>query len=95
MKERTKGILCILSAAFCFALMGVFIQLAGDVPSMQKSFFRNVVALVCAGVILLRTRPAFHPTKKTAVLLLVRAACGTVGLLCNFYAIDHLVLADA
>ena len=25
----------------------------------------------------------------------MRAAGGTMGLLCNFYAIDHLVIADA
>ena len=95
MKSRSKGILCILSAALCFALMGTFIRLAGDVPSMQKSFFRNIVAALCAGVVLLRQKPEFHPTKQSVLCLLGRSVCGTVGLLCNFYAIDHLVLADA
>lgn len=95
MKSRTKGILCILSAAMCFALMGVFIRLAGDVPSMQKSFFRNSVAAICAGIVLLRQKPVFHMDGKKFGLLMMRAVCGTVGLLCNFYAVDHLVLADA
>ncbi len=95
MKSRVKGILCILCAAFCFALMGVFIQLAGDVPSLQKSFFRNLVAAICAGVVLLRKRPEFHMTRRKFGLLTARAVFGTIGLLCNFYAVDHLVLADA
>jgi drug/metabolite transporter (DMT)-like permease len=82
-------------AAFCFAMMGVFIQLAGDVPSMQKSFFRNIVAAICAGVVLLRQRPKFEMTGEKLGLLFARAICGTIGLLCNFYAVDHLVLADA
>lgn len=95
MKSRTKGILCILAAAMSFALMGVCIRLAGDVPSMQKSFFRNSVAAICAGFVLLKNKPEFHITGKTFGLLMARAVCGTVGLLCNFYAVDHLVLADA
>lgn len=28
-------------------------------------------------------------------MLLLRSAAGTVGVLCNYYAVDHLVLADA
>lgn len=95
MKSRTKGIACILMAALCFALMGTFVRLAGDVPSMQKSFFRNAVAFLCAGAVLLRQKPKFHLTKKSAACLLGRALCGTLGVLCNFYAVDHLVLADA
>ena len=52
MSSRNKGILCILSSAFFFALMSVFVRLSGDVPSMQKVFFRNLVAVVIAVVML-------------------------------------------
>ena len=52
MSSRNKGILCILSSAFFFALMSVFVRLSGDVPSMQKVFFRNLVAIVIAVVML-------------------------------------------
>lgn len=47
MSNRAKGTLCILMAALSFALMNTFVRLSGDVPSMQKAFFRNVVAAVC------------------------------------------------
>lgn len=36
---KHKGVLCIISSAFCFAFMGAFVRLAGDLPSVQKSFF--------------------------------------------------------
>lgn len=96
MNNRTRGIICIILAAFSFALMSVFIRLSGDIPSMQKAFFRNAVAVVFAFVILKKNHVPFHPAeKKNWVYLLARAAFGTVGLICNFYAVDHLNLSDA
>ena len=96
MSNRLKGTLCIIMSAFFFALMSVFIRLSGDVPSMQKAFFRNAVAVVVAFAILKKNHVAFHPPeKKHWVLLLARACFGTIGLLCNFCAVDHLNLSDA
>ena len=43
-KQEYRGIACLVLSAFCFALMSMFVHLAGDLPSMQKSFFRNLVA---------------------------------------------------
>ena len=96
MSNRAKGTLCIIGAALSFALMGTFVRLAGDVPSMQKAFFRNVVAAVCVFLIMLRNRESFLPPKPTHWLyLMARAVFGTIGLICNFYAVDHLNLSDA
>ena len=39
MNNRTKGIIAILLSAFGFALMNLFIPLAGDLPTIQKSFW--------------------------------------------------------
>lgn len=76
--------------------MNSFVRLAGDLPSVQKSFFRNAVAFVFALVILLKSKSSLLPAKKSNTgLLIVRAACGTIGILCNFYAVDNLVLSDA
>lgn len=95
MSDRTKGILCIIASAFCFALMSTFVRLAGDLPSVQKSFFRNFVALFVALFILLREGGGFRLTKGCLPLHLMRSVTGTIGILCNFYAVDHLVLANA
>lgn len=96
MQKKTKGILCIVASAFCFALMNMFVRLAGDLPAVQKSFFRNAVALAVAAVLLLRERTAIPKLSgRTLGWLLLRAGFGTLGILCNFYAVDKLVLADA
>lgn len=95
MKKQYKGILCIILSAFCFALMNMFVHLSGDLPSVQKSFFRNFVAAIFACAILVKDRVPFRCRKANFKYLLMRAAFGTIGILCNFYAVDQLVLADA
>lgn len=94
-KKRYKGIICIIMSAFCFALMSFFVRMAGDLPPIQKSFFRNFVAAIFAGIILMKNGVPFHCKKENLVYMLGRSICGTIGILCNFYAVDHLVLADA
>jgi drug/metabolite transporter (DMT)-like permease len=95
MKSKTRGIIYILFAAFGFSLMSTFVKLSGDLPSFQKAFFRNFVALIFTTVVILKEHQSFIPKKGSLPSLLGRAFFGSVGLLCNFYAIDHLVLADA
>ena len=96
MTNRTKGTLCILGSAFAFAVMNSMVRLAGDVPSMQKAFFRNFVAVIFAFMILKKNHISLRPAHRSDwKYLLARAAFGTAGLLCNFYAVDHLNLSDA
>lgn len=95
MNKRYRGIIYIILSAFCFAFMNMFVRMAGDLPSVQKSFFRNFVAAVFAFVILFKDRVPFKCKKENLIYLLLRAGFGTMGILCNFYAVDHLVLADA
>ena len=94
-KKRYKGIICIIMSAFCFALMSFFVRMAGDLPPIQKSFFRNFVAAIFAGIILMKNGVPLHCKKENLGYMLGRSICGTIGILCNFYAVDHLVLADA
>lgn len=82
-------------AAFGFSMMSVFVHLAGDMSSFQKAFFRNAGALVFVSAIMIKEHTSFIPKKGSLPALFGRAICGTIGLLCNFYAIDRLVLADA
>ena len=78
-----------------FACMNVSGASAGDLPSVEKSFFRNLVAAVFAAVILCKNRTVPKVDKKYWGPLILRCVCGTLGILCNFYAIDHLLVADA
>ena len=93
--DKRKGILFILLAAFFFSAMSVFVRLAGDVPTMQKAFFRNIVASVVAVIILLRSGKEISLPKKSLPTLLMRSIFGTIGILANFWAVDHLGIADA
>lgn len=95
MNKKYKGIICIVLSALCFAFMNLFVRMAGDLPSIQKSFFRNFVAAIFACIILLKDKSPFYCKRGNIIYLILRAVFGTVGILCNFYAIDHLVLADA
>lgn len=92
---KYKGIFYIILSAFCFAFMNAFVRLSGDLPSIQKCFFRNFVAVFFALGLLLKKHEGFHIEKGCFLPLLFRAIFGTLGIICNFYAIDHLVLSDA
>lgn len=94
-KSINKGIIYIIISAFCFATMNVFVKLSGDVNSIQKSFFRNLVAAIFALTLLLKSKENFNYPIKQIPLLLLRSLFGTLGVLCNFYAVDHLLVADA
>ena len=95
MKEKQQGILFIILAGFFFASMSFFVRLSGDLPTMEKAFFRNAVAVLVAAFMLARTKEGFHVQKGSWPDLLMRSFCGTVGLICNFYAVDHMNIADA
>lgn len=95
MNNKTKAILYILCAGFCFSWMNAFVRLSGDLPSVEKSFFRNLVAALAALVLLLRSEEGIHLRLENLPLFLLRSVCGTVGVLGNFYAVDHLVLSNA
>ncbi|MDO5155158.1 MAG: DMT family transporter [Eubacteriales bacterium] len=89
------GIIYIVASAFCFALMNLFIRLAGDVPSLQKCFFRNLFALFIAVAALVRSKTPFRIGKGNTKYLLIRSTAGGLGMMCNFYAIDHMNISDA
>lgn len=93
--RKYKGVILIIASAFCFAAMNVCVRLSGDLPSIQKSFFRNFIAFLIAFVTLLRHHEGFSGKKENLRYLVLRSVCGTIGILCNYYAVDHLVLADA
>ncbi|SFQ39677.1 Uncharacterized membrane protein [Lachnospiraceae bacterium XBB1006] len=94
-KKKYQGIFFIICAAFFFSLMTFFVRLAGDVPTFQKSFFRNIVAAVFAVSILARSEEKFKVLSTSWISLFLRAGFGTAALIANFYAVDHMNLADA
>ena len=90
-----KGIILIVMSAFFFAFMNMFVRLSGELPALQKSFFRNLIAFICAGAVLAKNKQPIKVPKNAWLPLLLRAGFGTVGIFCNFYALGILDLADA
>lgn len=95
MNKKQKAIFYIILSAFCFALMNCFVRLSGDLPTIQKSFFRNFIAMIAAGFILFKSGTGLSYKKRDIPLLILRSAMGTIGILGNFYAVDKLNLSDA
>ena len=95
LQGKNKGIVYIIMAAFCFAFMNLFVKLAGDLPAIQKSFFRNLVAVFFAFAVLKKEHIPFEGPKGTMKYLLGRSIMGTLGVFANFYAIGKLCIADA
>lgn len=75
--------------------MNAFVKLSGNLPTFEKAFFRNFVAFFAALILLLKDKNDFHFNKKNLLPLILRSSFGVFGIICNFYAIDHLVLSDA
>lgn len=95
LSNRAKGALCITGSALYFAGMSVFVRLAGELPTFEKAFFRNFVAAIFAIILICREKIPVRIEKNARLLVLLRCIFGTAGLVLNFYAIDHLALADA
>ncbi|RWZ55268.1 DMT family transporter [Halobacillus fulvus] len=95
MSNRNKGILLLLVSAFGFSMMAALVKLSGDLPTVQKTLFRNVVSAVIAFGFVVYHKERLFGKKENQVLLLSRSALGTIGMVLFFYAIDNLVLSDA
>lgn len=88
------GVFFIVLSAFFFSLMSVFVRYAGDLPTFQKALFRNSVAAVVSLILLLKSG-SMRIRKGSFIPLFFRSLAGTVGIVCNFYAIDHMPISDA
>ena len=95
MNNTTKGIVCIILAALGFSLMTFFVRLSGNVPTMEKAFFRNAFAAVVSFILLKREGEKFHVKRENRSDLFFRCLFGTSGLIANFYAVDKIGIADA
>ena len=77
--------------------MNMFVKLSGEeLPVFQKVFFRNAMAAIVAFIILIKNKAPFRPTVKGSLpFLVLRTLFGLTGVVCNYYALETLVLSDA
>lgn len=93
MDNRNKGIYLMIASSLFFALMATCVKLAGDMPTMQKVFFRNVVGFIYCGFAIIKSGEGFKGNNTK--FLLYRSVLGFLGIVLYFYAIGKLPLADA
>jgi drug/metabolite transporter (DMT)-like permease len=82
-------------SAFSFSIMALFVKLVGDkgVPVLEIVAARSLVSLVISYMGIRREGMALFGTRKA--LLAARGLTGFAALICVFYAITHLPLAEA
>ena len=69
--------------------------MSGDVPVVQKTFFRNFFAMLITSVTMIKNKHYIIPKKGERFGVIMRSAAGFVGMLGNFYALSVLRVADA
>ena len=95
MDNRKKGILCLVGATFFLAMMSAFVRMAGELPVMQKLLLRSMIMVVVSYAELKGSGVRCRLEKQYALPVILRGVLGTLAIACNFYAVDHMNLADA
>lgn len=95
LNNKTRGVICIIVSAICFTGMNSFIRLSGELPTAQKVFFRNFIALFISLFALLKSHGSFMPKKGNMKFMILRSAAGLLGVFGNFYALGKIDLSDA
>lgn len=73
MDNKPKAITLILISALAFAIMGAMVKLAGDIPLFEKVFYRNLISLGIACIMIKNTKVSFFGKKENQ----------------NIYFLDH------
>lgn len=94
--NKSKAVLYMIFSALGFSLMGVMVRYSGDIPVFEKVFFRNLVSLLIAFLILRKKNDGnLFGKRKNQKYLLSRSLLGLAGVIFYFYAINNMVLSDA
>ena len=89
-----RGVGDMALAAFWFAVMGLFVKLAGaTLPAMQIVFARGAITLALASLML--RRAGLSPRGNQPRLLLARGLVGSAALVSYYFALVELPLAEA
>ncbi len=94
LNDKQQAVLYMIFSALAFSLMGVFVKLTGEVPVIQKTLIRSAVIANISFVMLKFHHISIFPIRQLKLLTL-RSFTGTVAIVMNYYALDHLILSDA
>jgi len=91
--KSNMGILMMILASICFALMAVMVKFLSDFPLMEIIFFRSVPSVLIIPLILKNKKISFWGNNKP--LLLLRGLISFIVIIAYFYTITVMNLTDA
>ncbi len=94
MNEKKYAVLMMLISSSAFAFMGLFVKLTPDIMATQKAIFRTTTVMIISYIILKKKYKKI-PKVNNLKWLIFRSAFGSVGIVLNYYALEHLLLSDA
>ena len=93
--RRSFGILLALLSTFSFSCMTIFAALnSPEIPVWEQTFFRNLVGLIVAGVVLKKNRQPLFGERKYWPYMLARSVFGFLAVALLFYASRNALQAD-
>lgn len=93
--KRILGVIFAMFSCIFFAFSSLLVKLLQEIPPQEVVFFRSLVQVVFVLPPLIYSEvPVFGDTKHLPFLC-VRGIAGTLALCCQFYAFQHMPLADA
>lgn len=96
MKDKTKGILCMIASALAFSLMQIAVKLTSEgVSIFLQVVFRNFLLSIFSIVMLKKHGESLVPVKEHRVALFFRGFLGLFGAVMYFYATKNLPTANA
>lgn len=93
MSNRNKGIMYMTVSSLFFALNAATIKFLGDIPTMEKVFFRNTIGFIISGYFIFKSGESFKGNNMKYLFL--RSIFGVSGVILYFYTLVNLPLSDA
>jgi drug/metabolite transporter (DMT)-like permease len=91
--QISKGVSMMLIASLAFGVMNIAVKMVRELPVAETVFFRAVVQIIIGYITLLKLGGSILGKNKG--LLLQRGLFGSLGLLCYFYTLQHMLLGNA
>ena len=83
-------------SSFFFALMAVFIRYTEHLPTFEQVLFRNLVISMLMILLVVKERRVHEMKVEDGKKeIFFRSLFGFIGMVCNFYAVKYLNIADA
>lgn len=87
------GIFFMITAAICFASMGLMVKKVGHLPLMEIIFFRNIVPILIVPIMIKKANVSFLGNNKS--ILWFRSIIETMVMIAGYYALTVISLTDA